>query len=44
MVLHGTHLEACLTEDFVGTLNLLDVMVRHAHALHLARLQQGNQR
>ena len=43
MVLHGTHLEACLAEDFIGTLNLLDIVIRHAHALHPTRLQQWNQ-
>ena len=43
MVLHGRDLEAGLAQNLVGAANLLDVVVRHAHALHLARPEQRYQ-
>ena len=45
MVLYGRDFEACLAEDFVGTLNLLDVMTgdsatSHIHRFIMQRAQQ----
>ena len=43
MVLNSRHLEASFAQDFIGTFNLLDVMVGDTHAFHLTVLEQRNQ-
>ena len=42
VILHGAHLETGLPQNLVGTTNLCNVMVRHAHAFHPSTLQQGD--
>ena len=43
VILHGTYLEAGLTQDFIRSADFLDIVVGDTHFAHLALLEQRNQ-